>query len=162
MTRPAKGWTDLIANAPESAQILIVEDEPELRGLIQNVVERLGYGVKTAGSAEEADSWMNAAHFDLVLLDLGLPRMSGLEFLSWVLGRLPDLAVIILSGSNEPELAMECIDRGARTFLVKPFDTAFLRRSVRDALMMRQLLVERNRLAAEEHSPTSLLRQDLA
>ena len=151
MTRTAKGWTDLIAGAPESAQILIVEDEPELRGLIQNVMERLGYSVKTAASAEEADSWMDAADFDLVLLDLGLPRMSGLEFLSWVLSRSPDVAVIILSGRNEPELAMDCIDRGARTFLVKPFDTAFLRRSVRDALMMRQLLLERNELAAGEH-----------
>ena len=77
--------------------------------------------------------------------------MSGLEFLSLVLSRQPDVAVIILTGKNEPELAMECLDRGARTFLVKPFDIAFLGRSVRDALMIRQLLVERNRLVAEEH-----------
>ena len=150
MTPPAKGWLDLIASAPTSAQILIVEDEPELRRLIRDVVEGWGHSVKTAGSAEEADTWIDSADFDLVLLDLGLPRMSGLEFLTWVLSRQPDLAVIILSGKNEPELAMECVDRGARTFLVKPFDTAFLGRSVRDALMIRQLLVERNRLAAGE------------
>lgn len=150
MTPPAKGWLDLIAGAPKSAEILIVEDEPELRELIRKVVEGWGYSVKTAGSAEEADTWIGSADFDLVLLDLGLPRMSGLEFLSWALSRQPDLAVIILSGKNEPELAMECVDRGARTFLVKPIDTAFLGRSIRDALMMRQLLVERNRLAAGE------------
>ena len=85
--------------------------------------------------------------FDLVLLDMELPRMNGLEFLSWALGRKSDLAVIVISGRNDPELAMQCIDAGARTYLVKPFDVDFLSRSVRDTLMIRQLLLERNRLA---------------
>lgn len=147
MTPPAKGWTDLIATAPRSAEVLIVEDEPKLRRLTRDVVEELGYGVKTAGSAEEANAWMDSTDFDLVLLDIGLPRMNGLEFLTWALRRQPDLAVIILSGRNEPELALKCIDWGARTYLVKPFDTDFLGRSVRDALMIRQLLLERNQLA---------------
>ena len=147
MTPRAKGWTDLIATAPQSAEVLIVEDEPKFRRLIRDVVEELGYSVKTAGSAEEANGWLESADFDLVLLDIGLPRINGLEFLTWALKRHPDLAVIILSGRNDPELAMKCIDQGARTYLVKPFDTDFLGRSVRDALMIRQLLLERNRLA---------------
>ncbi len=147
MTPPGKGWTDLIATAPRSAEVLIVEDEPKLRRLTRDVVEELSYSVKTAGSAEEANAWMDSADFDLVLLDIGLPRMNGLEFLTWALNRQPDLAVIILSGRNDPELAMKCIDRGARTYLVKPFDTDFLSRAVRDALMIRKLLRERNRLA---------------
>ena len=147
MTRRQKGWTDVIASAPRSAQILIVEDEPDVRRLTRTIVEELGYAVKTAGSAEEADSWMSSATFDLVLLDIGLPRMNGVEFLSWALSRQPDLAVIIFSGRNEPELAAKCIDLGARTYLVKPLDADFLERAVRDALMVRELLLERNRLS---------------
>ncbi len=147
MTQPARGWKDLIDNAPQSAEILIVEDEPDVRRLTRTVVEELGYTVKTAASAEEADSWMTSATFDLVLLDIELPRMNGVEFLSWALGRQPDLAVIMLTGRAEPKLAMECIDQGARTYLVKPLDVDFLERAVRDALMVRELLLERNRLS---------------
>ena len=146
MTTRDKGWQDLIAGAPTSAEILIVEDDPDLRRLTRSVIEELGYSVKTAASAEEADSWMTSATFDLVLLDIELPRMNGVEFLSWALGRQPDLTVIMLTGSDDPGLAMKCIDEGARTYLVKPFDVDFLARAVRDALMVRELLVERNRL----------------
>ena len=56
---------------------------------------------------------MTSATFDLVLLDVELPRMNGVEFLSWALSRQPDLAVIMLTGCAEPELAMKCIDQGA-------------------------------------------------
>ena len=146
MTPPGKGWKDLISTAPRSAEVLIVDDEPRVLRLTRDVVQQLGYSVTTAGSAEEANSWMDSAEFDLVLLDMELPRMNGLEFLVWALGRKPDLAVIIISGRNDPELAMQCIDGGARNYLVKPFDVDFLSRAVRDALMIRQLLLERNRL----------------
>lgn len=146
MTTGKKGWKDLIASAPTSAEVLIVEDDPDLRRLTRTVIEGLGYSVKAAASAEEADSWMTSATFDLVLLDIELPRMNGVEFLSWALSRQPDLAVIMFTGRAEPELAMKCIDQGARTYLVKPLDADFLERAVRDALMVRELLVERNRL----------------
>ncbi len=147
MTPPAKGWKDLIESAPTTAEVLIVEDEPHILRLTRTVIEGLGYSVKTAASAEEADSWMASATFDLVLLDIELPRMNGVEFLAWALKRQPDLAVIMLTGRAEPKLAMECIDQGARTYLVKPLDVDFLERAVRDALMVRELLLERNRLS---------------
>ena len=146
MTQGARGWRDLIAAAPKSAEILLVEDGAGDRRMTQTIVEYLGYEVKSASSAEEADSWMNSTEFDLVLLDIDLPKMNGVEFLTWALSRQPDLAVIMLTGRTEPELAMECIDQGARTYLVKPFDVEFLKRAVRDALMVRELLQERNRL----------------
>lgn len=147
MGRPVKGWTELIANAPKTAEILIVEDNPDVRRLTRTVVEELGYSVKSASSAEEADSWMESTDFDLILLDIDLPRMNGVEFLTWALNREPDLAVIMLTGHTEPELAMTCLDLGARTYLVKPIDIDILERAVRDALMLRALLQERNRLA---------------
>jgi DNA-binding NtrC family response regulator len=147
MGHPVKGWTELIANAPKTAEILIVEDDPDVRRLTRTAVEELGYSVKSASSAEEADSWMESAEFDLILLDIDLPRMNGVEFLKWALNREPDLSVIMLTGHTEPELAMACLDLGARTFLVKPLDIDILERAVRDALILRALLQDRNRLA---------------
>ena len=58
MTEGEKGWRDLIDTAPKSAEVLIVEDQPDIPRLTRDVVEDLGYTVKTAASAEEAGSRM--------------------------------------------------------------------------------------------------------
>ena len=125
----------------------MVEDDPILLNLTSSAIQDMGYSVRTAASAEAADQWMSSIEFDLVLLDIDLPRMNGLEFLEWALAKQPDLSVIMLTGLNDPDLALRCLDHGARTYLVKPFDIDFLERAVRDALITRHLLVERNRLA---------------
>ena len=140
------GWKQLIKNAPTEAEILVVEDDPNLRKLTASTVQGMGFSVRTASSAEEADNWMGSMTFDLVLLDIELPRMNGVEFLDWALTKQPDLSVIMLTGLNDPELALRCLDHGARTYLVKPFDLDFLERCVRDALITRNLLIERNGL----------------
>jgi len=74
--------------------------------------------------------------------------MKGVEFLSWALSRDPEMAVIMLTGLDLPEVAIECIDQGARTYLVKPVEADFLRLALRDALAMRSVLVERNDLVS--------------
>lgn len=141
------GWDDLPRYAPESASVLVVDDEAHIRESLEKLVTRFGYSVKTAASAEEADSWISSQRFDVCLLDIQLPRMKGVEFLSWALERDPELAVIMLTGLDDPELAIECIEQGARTYLVKPVEADFLRLALRDALFVRRLLVERNRAA---------------
>jgi DNA-binding NtrC family response regulator len=144
---PRLGWTDVIHNAPTNAQILIVEDEPDVRSGLERLLVKFGYQVKTAGSAEEADHWISSQRFDLLLLDIELPRMKGVEFLGWALDRDPEMAVIMMTGLDSPEIAIECVERGARAYLVKPADADFLRLAVRDALAMRKILVERNDLS---------------
>ena len=115
---------------------------------MEKVVESYGYSTKTAASAEEADQWLSTTRFDVVLLDIELPRMSGVEFLAWALARDPEVAVIMLTGLDNPDLALECLANGARTYFVKPFDLGFMRHALRDAVAMRRLLVERNGRAA--------------
>ena len=138
------GWKDVIAEAPSDATILLVDDEqPVLDGLAK-ILTRLGYAVKTATSAEEADQWLESEQFDLMLLDLHLPGMSGMEFLTWSLTRSPEMPVIMLTGVDSPDMAIQCIDQGARTYLVKPVDIEFLRLAVRDALAVGKVLSERN------------------
>ncbi len=141
-----RGWQDAIAAAPARARILVVDDEAEVRKSLQRLVTRFGYTAKSAASAEEADRLLGQERFDVMLLDIELPRMKGVEFLNWALKRDPELAVIMLTGLDLPEVAIECLDSGARTYLVKPVEVEFLRLALRDALAMRRILVERNDL----------------
>lgn len=149
-----RGWRDAIAEAPARARVLVVEDEDDVRRSIQRLVTRFGYTAKGASSAEEADQWLTSERFDLLMLDIELPRMKGVEFLSWALSRDPEMAVIMLTGLDIPEVAIECLDHGARTYLVKPVEVEFLRLALRDALAMRRIMVERNDLASRS-SPWS-------
>ena len=145
-SKKRRGWKDAIAEAPPRARILVVDDEPDTRRSITRLVTRFGYTAKSAGSAEEGDRWLTSERFDLLMLDIELPRMKGVEFLSWALSRDPEMAVIMMTGLDMPEVAIECIDQGARTYLVKPVEVEFLRLALRDALAMRRVLVERNDL----------------
>lgn len=142
-------FKELIDHGPETARILVVEDEPEVRKSLKRLVESFGHSAKTASSAEEADAWLGSQRFELCLLDIQLPKMAGVEFLGWAQDRDPEMAVIMLTGLDDPELALECLNHGARTYLVKPVEVEFLRAAVRDALTVRRLLTERNEGRAE-------------
>jgi DNA-binding NtrC family response regulator len=138
------GWKQVIATAPRKARVLIVEDHDDVRRTLERLVAALGYESKSAASAEAADAWLTAERFDVMLLDVELPRMKGPEFLSWALDRDPEIAVIMLTGLDDPQVAVQCIESGARTYLVKPVETEFLRLALRDALAVRRLLLDRN------------------
>ncbi len=149
------GWADLANLGVSGASVLIVDDDPAIRRALEKLVSGYGYSTKTATSAEEADTWLSTMRFDVLLLDIELPRMNGVEFLTWALARDPELAVIMLTGFDNPDLALECLSNGARTYFVKPFDSAFIRHAPRDAVAMRRLLVERNEHALEAAEPAT-------
>jgi len=137
------GWRELAATRSQGS-ILVVEDEAVVRGGLVRLLKEFGHDVKVAASAEEADNHLRLSKFDLMLLDIELPRMNGMELLVWALRRDPEMAVIMLTGLDRPELALTCFEAGARTYLVKPITSEFLRPAIRDALALRELLVERN------------------
>jgi DNA-binding NtrC family response regulator len=142
------GWQDLRSTSAQRGRVLVVDDELDLRRVLQKLITGLGYTVRAAASAEEADLCLTAERFDVCLLDIQLPRMKGVEFLSWALKRDPEMAVIMLTGLDAPELAIECIKAGARTYLVKPVSADFLDLALQDAVVLRRVLVERNDLAS--------------
>jgi two-component system KDP operon response regulator KdpE len=142
------GWQDLRSTSAQRGRVLVVEDEPELRRVMQKLITGFGYTVHAAASAEEADLCLSGERFDVCLLDIELPRMKGVEFLSWALKRDPELAVIMVTGLDAPGLAIECINAGARTYLVKPVTGEFLCLALQDAVAVRHVLVERNDLAS--------------
>lgn len=146
MSNKTLGWQQVASYTPDSPQILVVEDNPALQKALSETLTEMGYGVRMAASAEEADSWLSAARFDIMLLDIGLPRMNGVEFLKWALKSDPELAVIMMTGIDDMETVTTCQENGARTYLVKPLHPDILRLTLRDALAVRNILVERNRL----------------
>lgn len=142
MTRMS--WKRILEDGQGPARILVVDDDQEVRQALARLLTRIGHSVQVAASAEEADQRLGSGRFDVCLLDIELPRMSGVEFLTWALLKDPEMAVIMLTGVDSPEVALECMDAGARTFLVKPVEVAFLTRAVRDAVAVRRLLVAHN------------------
>jgi len=142
------GFAELRTRASTRGKVLLVEDHPDLQRALQRLVTNLGYTVRAVSSAEEADQWLANERFDVCLLDIQLPRMSGVEFLDWALARDPEMAVIMLTGVDVSETAIACLEHGARTYLVKPVDQDFLRLALQDALAVRSILVERNDISA--------------
>ncbi len=103
--------------------ILLVEDELSMRLGMQHTLQKAGYDVQTAGSAEEALSALTEHEYDLVISDLRMPGMSGLDLLQYIREYMPDLGVVIITAFAEVELAVQAIKDGAFDFLSKPFQS---------------------------------------
>jgi DNA-binding NtrC family response regulator len=104
-------------------RILVVDDEESLRRVTQVRLEQGGYSVCVAGSAEEAIEALDRSPFDIVLTDLRMPGMSGLELLKHVRSNLPDTTVIMMTAYGTVETAVEAMKAGAFDYLTKPIDT---------------------------------------
>lgn len=138
------GWSGLASVVEKRPRVMVVDDDPEIRRALRRQLIRLGYQTRMASSAEEADSLLPLGDVDVVLLDIALPRMNGVEFLEWTLKRHPELPVIMLTASDDQELAVQCLEAGARTYLVKPVQPDFLRLAIDDAVALKHLLAVRN------------------
>jgi len=105
-------------------EILIVDDERDIRELVAGVLSDEGYECRTAGDSEEALAAIDARRPSLVLLDVWLhgSRMDGLEVLDAIKAREPELPVIIFSGHGNIDTAVAAISRGAVDFIEKPFE----------------------------------------
>ena len=102
--------------------VLIVDDEKNIRLTLSSALEILNISADTASTGEEALQKLAAQSFRLMLLDLKLPGMNGLEVLRRVTDRYPDLKVIIMTAYGSIEVAVEAMKTGAMDFLQKPLD----------------------------------------
>lgn len=116
----------MAAPAEEPLRVLLVEDDPALAGYLAGALGDQGYAVRRAGNRDEALAVLaDAGPPSLVLLDLGLPPApsslrEGLKVLDDCLRLLPGAKVLVLTGQDEREAALEAVRRGAFDFLVKP------------------------------------------
>jgi DNA-binding NtrC family response regulator len=124
--------------------VLVIEDEEKFRRVIGLHLSSTGYLVKAAGAAE--DALKLAPEADLVLTDLKLPGMSGLDFLERVRAQNADTPVVVMSAFGTVEIAVEAMKKGAADFLPKPFSLDHLSVVVEKALAVRKLREENREL----------------
>jgi len=117
--------------ATEGAKVLVVEDEPGIVDFVRRGLEAEGFAVETAMDGVEGERMALRGEFDLVVLDLMLPRKDGLEILASVREAIPRLPVIVLTARGEIGDRVEGLDAGAVDYLVKPFSMAELVARVR-------------------------------
>jgi len=132
------------------ASILVVEDNEDLCQTIADVMKREGYSVRTANSGEEALQKIERGLTDLVLLDIKLPKMSGLEVLAKIREQTTDLLVIMITALTDARPAVEALKSGAYDYLLKPFELDELKLVVAKALETHRLKLEVARLKEQQ------------
>ena len=132
------------------SRILVVDDEPSIRTVLKAHLSRDGYDVAIASDGAEAVSALTANPFDLVISDLKMPGMSGLELLAWCIREQPGLPVVLITAHGTVDTAVEALKLGAQDFITKPFDLEELRLAVIKALRVEQAR-RRNWLDADSY-----------
>lgn len=136
---------------PEPGQVLVVDDSSVNRYMLAQHVAGLGHHVTTAGDGREALGLLESAPFDIVLLDLMMPEMDGHEVLERMKGdpRLREIPVIMISGLDEIQAVVRCIEQGAEDYLPKPWDRVLLKARM-GACLEKKRLRDRERRKTEE------------
>jgi two-component system, OmpR family, response regulator len=111
--------------------ILVVEDEPKLRSLLIRLLDAAGYAASGVGTGAEALGTALSVEYDLVLLDLNLPDISGAEVLHVLMTAKPASRVLVLSSVAEVAPRIEVLESGAADFVLKPFINAELLARIR-------------------------------
>ncbi|HEY2067544.1 MAG TPA: HD domain-containing phosphohydrolase [Gemmatimonadaceae bacterium] len=139
------------ARSPEPAQprVLVVDDEDTIRVALSRFLRSQGYEVEVAESGAAALAALERQRFVVMLCDVRMPEMTGLDVVPRALRLDGDLAILMLTAVNDAATATDALSHGAMDYLVKPIELAELQRAVERAAHRRQLEIERRRV--EEH-----------
>jgi len=119
-----------------SETILVVDDEEDIQRLLQRILEREGLRTITAGDAVKGLMLVQDNDVDLVITDVRMPGINGLDFIGQVHDLYPGVPVIVITGFGSIETAVEAIRRGAFFFITKPFDGKTIVEAVRKGLRL--------------------------
>jgi DNA-binding NtrC family response regulator len=142
--------------------MLLVDDDDDLRGDMRSFFQRRGFEVDEARNGEQAIEMVERRAYDVMLLDMVMPGLSGLDLLRQIKARESDLAVVMLTGQGTIESAVEAMKLGAREFVTKPVRLKDLDQLVEKALQAGRLERENKQLkAALKHGqrPTNIIGQ---
>ena len=141
------------------SDILIVDDERDIRELISDILEDEGFVTRLAGNSDEAISAINAEPPALMILDIWLKdsRMDGIDILKTVKRDNPDVPVVIISGHGNIEIAVAAIKQGAYDFIEKPFNIDQLMVVIRRAMETSRLRRENHSLKRREVASTDMI-----
>ncbi len=113
-------------NAIGQKKILVVDDEPEIRELLKEFLTKKGYAVSTAYSGETAIEKIEKEDFDIMLLDMAMFGMSGLDVLRKVKELNKQLPIIMITAVKDDSLNQQCFTLGAADYITKPLDLNYL------------------------------------
>ncbi len=133
------------------ANILVIDDDRPIRSTLSEILEFEKFKVSTAEDGKEGLEKIKANSYDLVLCDIKMPKMDGIEVLEQSLAAKPDLAVVMISGHGTIETAVDAIKMGAFDFIAKPLDLNRLLVTVRNALDRNELVEETKTLRKKVH-----------
>ena len=136
------------------AELLVVDDDQKIRDTLQELLS-VNYECQTAETAEDALARLESTTFDVVLTDISMPGLSGLELLGNVLQKYPATPVIIISGISDQEHAQGLIRLGAFDYLLKLFNLDDVENSVKRAIEHRTRILEKSANPAQASEKTS-------
>jgi two-component system, OmpR family, copper resistance phosphate regulon response regulator CusR len=130
-------------------RILVAEDDPALGSFVRKGLEAEHYAVDVSADGEQARAMAGELDFDLVVLDLNLPRLDGVSILRFLRTRKPSMPILVLTGRTRVEDRVQCLDLGADDYLGKPFSFTELSARIR-ALMRRSHLPAESVLTVDD------------
>lgn len=122
--------------------ILVVDDEKSVTELVKAQLEEVGFSVDVANDGAAGINKIQSKRYDIILLDLKMPRIDGIEVLKFAKGAQPDVQVIILTGYGDIKTAVDTIKLGAFDFIPKPYNFDELIVAIKNALHVRRLLID--------------------
>lgn len=151
--------------------ILIVDDDQHLRLSLSLILQKEGYRVEAAADAQEALESLRTGEYDLMFLDLNMPRMRGIDLLVEIHRQVPQMPVLILTAHADLESAIQAVRLGARDYLIKPVEPVVIVTRVAEIVaesaqparkkeiveQIQALLAELQKIDGENTTPTSTL-----
>ncbi|MEJ2726229.1 MAG: response regulator [Deltaproteobacteria bacterium] len=146
----------------QTMKLMLVDDEERFLQTTSKLISRKGYQVVTAASGAEAIEKLLTENVHVVILDVKMPGMDGIETLKAIKSRFPMVEVIMLTGHATVETAVEGLKSGATDYLMKPTDVGELLQKAEEAFAKRQVLEGKIRVAQSrmyQKSPREILRE---
>ena len=135
-----------MSSVDERPRVLIVDDEKFIRDILADFLGMEGYVVRTAEDGAAALNELHNAHYDLIISDLKMPRMGGIELLDAIGTAAPNALTVIMTGFGTVETAIDAMKRGAYDYILKPFKVEEVIRVVQRGLEKQKLAAENLRL----------------
>ena len=142
-------------------KILITDDEADIALILKLHLEDQGYETAWAKNGEICLAMLSEEAYSLLLLDIRMPGMSGVEVLEKIRQSGCDTSVIMMTAHGSESLAVECMKKGAQDYVAKPFDLSDVLQRVERAIEYRYTLLEKQRLEQEKDDFVSMLSHDL-
>ena len=142
---------DTLMEAVEQVRILVVDDEEIIRNLLQDTLSKTGYKTKTAKDGQEAIELIENEPFEIIITDLKMPGMNGVELLQHVQKINPDICILIITAYGTVESSVNAMKLGAYDYICKPFELEEMKVIIEKAVERQRLLQESRMVKHYKH-----------